>query len=57
MILTEEQFQTEIDYAAAVLLLREMLEAGIIDEQDFARISRLHAEQYHPFFLQETRQK
>jgi hypothetical protein len=57
MTLTTEQFQSEIDYAAAVLLSREMLRAGIITEQDFARINRLHAEQYQPIFLQETRQK
>ena len=57
MTLTTEQFQSEIDYAAAVLLSREMLQAGIISEQDFARINRLHAEQYQPIFLQETRQK
>ena len=57
MTLTEEQFQTEIDYAAAVLLSREMLQAGIIDAEDFARINRLHAEQYQPIFLQDIRQK
>ena len=57
MTLTTEQFQSEIDYAAAVLLSREMLQAGIISEQDFARINRLHAERYQPIFLQESRQK
>jgi hypothetical protein len=57
MTLTAEQFQTEINYAAAVLLSREMLRAGIIDEQDFARINRLYTEQYQPIFLQDTRQK
>jgi hypothetical protein len=57
MILTEELFQTEVDYAAAVLLSREMLQAGVIDAEDFARINRLHAERYQPIFLQETRQK
>ena len=57
MTLTAEQFQTEIDYAAAVLLSREMLQAGIITEEDFARINRLHAERYQPIFLQDTRQK
>jgi hypothetical protein len=57
MTLTTEQFQSEVDYAAAVLLSREMLQAGIIDEQDFARINRLHAEQYQPIFPQDMRQK
>ena len=57
MTLTTEQFQTEIDYAAALLLSREMLQAGIITGEDFARINRLHAERYQPLFLQESRQK
>lgn len=57
MTLTTEQFQTEVDYAAAVLLSREMLQAGIITDEDFARINRLHTEQYQPLFLQDMRQK
>jgi|GEM_PF-5405043 len=57
MTLTTEQFQSEVDYAAAVLLSREMLQAGIITHEDFARINRLHAEQYQPIFLQDMRQK
>ena len=50
MTLTEEQFQSEVDYAAAILLSREMLQAGIITQQDFARINRLYTEQYRPVF-------
>ena len=48
--MTTEQFQSEVDYAAAVLLSREMLQAGIIDDRDFARINRLCSEQYRPIF-------
>ena len=51
--MTTEQFQSEVDYAAAILLSREMLQAGIIDDRDFARINRLYTEQYRPVFMQE----
>jgi hypothetical protein len=53
MTLTEEKFQSEIDYAAAILLAREMLQAGIITSQDFARINRLYTEMHQPVFRQE----
>jgi len=56
MTLTTEQFQSEVDYAAAVLLSREMLQAGIITEQDFTRINRLYYEMHRPIFMQDIRQ-
>ena len=51
--MTTEQFQSEVDYAAAVLLSREILQAGIITPQDFARINRLYTEMHRPIFTQE----
>ena len=51
--MTEEQFQSEVDYAAAILLSREMLQAGIIDDRDFTRINRLYTEIHQPIFMQE----
>jgi len=52
MSLSAEQFQAEVDYGTAMLLLREMLEAGAIDAEDFARAERLYAERSQPIFRQ-----
>jgi hypothetical protein len=56
MNFSEEKFQQEIDYAAAVLLSREMLQAGVITTEEFARINRLQIDRHRPVFMQESRQ-
>ena len=53
MNLSAERFQTEVDYGTAVLLLREMLAAELIDTKDFARAERRFADRYQPIFRQE----
>lgn len=50
MKLESEQFQNEIDYGIAIHLAKEMLAAGIINKQEFTRIDKMYAQQYHPVF-------
>jgi len=45
-----EQFQAELDYAAVMLLTREMLTEGVISSKDFSEIERLFVEQFQPMF-------
>ena len=52
MNFTPERFQTELDYATAMLLLREILAAGLIDAKDFTRAECRYAERCKPFFRQ-----
>ena len=48
--MSKEQFQSELDYAVAMLLIREMLDSGIINRQDFLQIGKIYTEHYQPIF-------
>ena len=52
MNFTAERFQTELDYATVMLLLREILAAGLIDTKDFTRAERRYADRCKPFLRQ-----
>ena len=52
MKFSAERFQAEVDYGTALLLLREILAAGVIDTKDFARAERRYADRCQPIFRQ-----
>ena len=46
--MNKEQFQNEIDYGMAMALVREMLECGVIDRQDFMKADKMYVDRYRP---------
>ena len=50
MTMSADRFQSEVDFGAAMLLTREMLAAGIITQQEFAKIEKMYAAHYRPAF-------
>lgn len=57
MILSREQFQNEVDYGTMMLLTKEMMASGLINKSEYAKIEKLYAKKYQPFFKQDIRQK
>ena len=57
MILSKEQFQNEVDYGTAMLLIREMMDAGLINKSEYIKIDKMYIEKYQPFFRQDIRQE
>jgi len=56
-MLSKEQFQNEVDYGAVMLLVKEMLAAGIINKTEYLKIDKMYTEKYAPFFRYEARQE
>ncbi|MDR1464736.1 MAG: hypothetical protein LBJ11_05485 [Oscillospiraceae bacterium] len=47
-MITEKKMQAEFDYAAAMLLARDMHRAGAIDARDFSKLEHYFSEKYAP---------
>jgi uncharacterized protein YqgQ len=45
-----EQFQREIDYGTAMILIREMLESGLISKEEYSKLEKIYARRYRPIF-------
>ncbi len=48
--MNKDQLQNEMDYSVAIHICKEMLDAGIIDRQDFIRIDKMYIDRYRPIF-------
>ena len=57
MVLSKEQFQNEVDYGAVILLLKEMLDAGLINKTEYIKIDKMYIEKYAPVFRYDARQE
>jgi len=57
VVLSKEQFQNEVDYGAVVLLLKEMLSAGLINKAEYIKIDKMYIEKYKPIFRHDARQE
>ncbi len=47
-IMTQEQFEREKSYRAAILIAKSMLKNGLITEPEFQKIDRIMLEKYCP---------
>lgn len=50
--MTQERFDRETKYRAAMTVAREMLNNGVISAADFSQITAFFMEKYHPFFAE-----
>jgi len=50
MTMPTDKFQSEVDFGTAMLLVREMLDAGVISRQDYAQVEKMYVAQYQPVF-------
>jgi len=48
--MTDQQFQREANYRAAISVAKEMLTAGIISDDDFSKIKAFFIEKFQPVF-------
>ncbi len=52
--MNKDQLQKEMDYSVAMHIWKEMLEAGIIDRQDFTHVDKLYIDRCCPIFRSVT---
>jgi len=43
-------FTNEVDFGAAMLLIREMLDAGLITRLEYCKIEKMYIAKYKPVF-------
>jgi len=46
----KEQFSREVDYGMAMVIINEMLAAGLISNQEYKQIDKMYSDRYRPIF-------
>ena len=50
--MTQEHFDREVKFRAAITTAREMLAGGVISAADFSKIEEYFTKKYQPFFVE-----